>query len=354
MSQQNTFSLCNECYANILAVADPFDDICPTLYKICPAHGLQRGKLEKDREFYQQFNTYDRYNHNKAGIISITDKCNVSCKHCYYPTNKGMGDMPVDMLRQIIEGNLWLDCIILSGGEPTCHANYLEIIKEMNHAGVNNTMLTNGILLNDDVFFNEAVRSGIIAQERVKAQISIHGPGQQGEKVHAEQMSFLAKCRRRGLGIHMAMINLEYGPDGHSIVEEVEKVINFMNEWRDVIPNFRVRTVCNVWNANNAKSRGYNSDIYKQFQLQAFNNGKEFNLSNIGDVNNIYSINTTYDGMNLSMMAAPDLASIDLGYLGRSPYMLANDVEWYTVPHALIVNDGMSKGWHRGKNLRED
>jgi uncharacterized radical SAM superfamily Fe-S cluster-containing enzyme len=355
MMQQTTTSLCNECYRQIAAVADPFkSDVSPMLYKICPEHGIQRGKLEKDREFYKQFNTYARYNKHQAGIISITDKCNAKCKYCYYPCNQGKGDMPLDTLHKVIksvvppEGDF--SCIILSGGEPTCHKGYMEIIRLMTAAGIGHTMLTNGIMLDDDLFFHEAVKNGLIGQERVRAQISIHGVRQQGEEVYNHQISFLEKCRRRGLMIHMAMINLDIVSNGHSIMDEVSNVIEFMYEWRDVIPNFRVRTVCNVWEAHNAQNKAFNSEIFKQFDAQAKSKGKELLLSDIGDINNIYAINTTFDGMNLSMMAAPSLDSIDLGYLGRSPFMMANDYQWYTVPHALIVNEGMAKGWYRGEN----
>lgn len=345
----NTNSICSNCFMQIPAVADPFDDICPMLYKICPVHGMQRGKLEKDRAFYQRFNTYKRYNHYPIGVINITGKCNIKCKYCFYPTNNE--EMPIERIHEIIEGVYpKLTGFVLSGGEPTCHSQYFEIIKRLSKAGLTHSMLTNGVKLNDDEFFHEAVRNGIIDErQRVRAQLSIHGARQQGEEVYNHQISFLEKCRRRGISIQMVMINLEYRVDGHSIMDETDNVIAFMQEWRDVVPNWRIRTVCNVWAAQNVQYREFNSDIFKQFQMASMRNKVSFNPTDAGDINNIYAIVAEYDGMNIAFMAAPDLGSIDLGYLARGPFMLANDGEWYSVPHALLINQGLQTGWYRGK-----
>jgi len=350
----NTISLCDECYADVPAMANPFpEDTVPMIYKICAVHGMKRGMLEKDKAFYNQFNTYGRRNKYPIGIINITGKCNANCKYCFHPRTQE--EMPIEQIHDIIKGVYpSLNGFILSGGEPTCHSQYMEILRRLHKSGLTHSMLTNGVLLDDDAFFYEAIKNGIVDKEqKVCAQISIHGIAQQGEEVYNHQISFLEKCRKRGLKVHMAMINLDYGPDGHSIIDEVEKTTAFMQEWRDVVPNWRVRTVCNAWEAQNVTHRRFNSDLVKQFEFRALQDGKEFSLSDLGDTNNIYAICTTYDGMNLALMGAPSLDSIDLGYLDRGPFMLANDQKWYSVPHALLINEGMGKCWYRGKRIDE-
>lgn len=70
------------------------------------------------------------------------------------------------------------------------------------------------------------------------------------------------------------------------------------------------------------------------------------------DIDNIYNQNFTVDGIDVvTVCAAPTIENIDIGYLNRGPWMLANDGIPYSVPHALIVNDGLDKGWYRGKQL---
>lgn len=83
--------------------------------------------------------------------LHLVDYCQLNCKHCYL--NKGNSVMPLDMLRAICEDFLQTDfplpqcVIILSGGEPLLHPNFVDacgIIRKLNgHVSLS----TNGILI---------------------------------------------------------------------------------------------------------------------------------------------------------------------------------------------------------------
>lgn len=347
----STFSLCNECFQQIPAVADPFkDDTTPMLYKICPEHGMQRGQLESDREFYARFHTYERMDKYPVGIINITDRCNTKCKYCYHPCGEST-EITIDEIRTILHGNNYMKGYVLSGGEPTCHSDFFEITRLLNKANIPFSLLTNGILLDDDVFLAEGEKNGLVEGGVVKAQVSMHGESQ-NPHAHKHHLSFLAKLRQRGQKIHQAMINIEDPSIScFSIHDEVDRVVKFMDEWRDVVPVFRVRAVCNVWAETKIVNHIYTSELFRAFQLRAMNHGKSFEANNLHDVNNIYNVGATYDGMNMSLISAPRLESIDIGYLNRGPYMLAHDKMWYSVPHALMINEGIEKGFYQGRRL---
>ena len=57
-------------------------------------------------------------------MLNITEKCNLTCKHCYI-TNKNPIDFPFDKLKEIIKGfhDLQGIKIILTGGEPYLYSH---------------------------------------------------------------------------------------------------------------------------------------------------------------------------------------------------------------------------------------
>jgi len=154
---QKTTSLCNTCYAEIPAFADPFNDIEPMIYKVCPEHGIQRASLEFNREFYTANNTYARNNHYPVLIINVTDRCNIKCKHCYYPV-KNRWDMALDTFKEIVNGyRETFSTFIISGGDPTCWAYYFEAAEWCRAEGVKLSQLTNGVKFADADYLDKTL-----------------------------------------------------------------------------------------------------------------------------------------------------------------------------------------------------
>lgn len=87
----------------------------------------------------------------KTLAIELTDTCNYQCPFCYKNANangKFISDKNITELNQLIHGNV--NDILLTGGEPTLHPNYLKYIDIFSeYANVH--MITNGsILYNQD------------------------------------------------------------------------------------------------------------------------------------------------------------------------------------------------------------
>lgn len=81
-------------------------------------------------------------------MINLTEKCNLTCKHCYI-TNKNLVDFPLEKLKEVINEFYTLQGIkvILTGGEPYLYSNLEELLTFLLDLPIQKLMLTNGILI---------------------------------------------------------------------------------------------------------------------------------------------------------------------------------------------------------------
>ena len=352
----NTTALCNECYREIPAVADafPVDDAVPMLYKICPEHGLQRGILEGDREFYAQYSTYDRKNHYSVLIINVTDRCNILCKHCFYPV-KNKWDMPLDQFKTLI--TIWksrgIQQFIISGGDPTMWAHYFDAAKWCREHGIFLSQLTNGVRFSEEGFWHHVKENfsfNINGQECLAAEMSIHPEHLTSDVIRGKQLKVLQWMREDKIKQSCIMMNID--TKQHSSIEldrEMNELVDFMIEWQDVTVAFRIRPICfDAW-AEKARGVKYHlSDLVKSLLRVTSAKQLKMEYSFDKDIDNIYNQNFKIGGINVVTVCAANIRSLDLGYLNRGPFMLANDGRAYSVPHALIINEGIDKGYYGG------
>jgi radical SAM protein with 4Fe4S-binding SPASM domain len=82
--------------------------------------------------------------------IAITSRCNLNCKHCYWGETKELfGDLPLSLLSRTITQarNLGFRSLILTGGEPTLHRDFVKILRLSAKEGLRIELVTNGTLL---------------------------------------------------------------------------------------------------------------------------------------------------------------------------------------------------------------
>jgi MoaA/NifB/PqqE/SkfB family radical SAM enzyme len=96
---------------------------------------------------------------------SITDECNLRCKHCFRSERtKAIERNEIDLLIDDFS------CVALTGGEPLLHKDFLYIINSLQEHKIYTEVATNGILLDEEIvkyLYNKNVS---------KIQISIDGP----------------------------------------------------------------------------------------------------------------------------------------------------------------------------------
>jgi len=102
-----------------------------------------------------------------AAWLTVNRACNLRCGWCYARiTNfSRKTSMSLDTVRKAIhlfEG-LPLKNVILIGGEPTIHPNFLEIVKMIKKAGLRSLLITNGLRLADIEFLDKSLAAGINA-----------------------------------------------------------------------------------------------------------------------------------------------------------------------------------------------
>lgn len=176
-----TTSLCNVCHTRIGAKI-VFEDGNVFLRKHCKTHGFQKVLIATDIEFYKQIRNYnkkseypiephtetifgcpydcgicpDHEQHSCLTLIEVTDRCNLTCPTCYASSSPHFGshrslEEIEAMLDAVVKSEGEPDVVQLSGGEPTIHPQFFEILdiakkKPIKHLMVN----TNGIRIAND------------------------------------------------------------------------------------------------------------------------------------------------------------------------------------------------------------
>lgn len=90
----------------------------------------------------------------KRVVISITDECNLKCKHCYNEDNRVRVEEKLEYINyEFIKDlkELGVEQIGLTGGEPLTNWNVLnKLLKLFKENGFNVLITTNGLLLDRD------------------------------------------------------------------------------------------------------------------------------------------------------------------------------------------------------------
>jgi 7,8-dihydro-6-hydroxymethylpterin dimethyltransferase len=180
-----TQSICTQCLRQIEAKI-VFKDERVFMDKWCPAHGTERVLISDDVAYYRQcrevfvkppemprrFATPMRYGcpydcglcpdhmqHACLSIVEITDHCNLRCPTCYAAsgperlTHRSLDEVRA-MLDAVIASEGEADVVQVSGGEPTLHPQFFQIMDEARSRPIKHLMLnTNGIRIAQDEAF---------------------------------------------------------------------------------------------------------------------------------------------------------------------------------------------------------
>jgi len=85
-------------------------------------------------------------------VLEINQQCNLSCRACYREKtggSKSVEEVMADL--DTIERNQQVQTVSVAGGEPTLHPQLVEIISRIHGRGHSVSLVTNGLLLTDDL-----------------------------------------------------------------------------------------------------------------------------------------------------------------------------------------------------------
>jgi len=177
-----TSSLCATCLRKVEAKVI-IQDGKVYLHKWCPEHRFQKVLISTDADYFKltretlkpgqmplKFNTPIKYGcpydcglcpdheqHSCLTLLEVTDACNLNCPVCYAES----GTHRASQHRSLEQIEFMLDCIVrnegepdvvqISGGEPTIHPQFWQIMEAAKRRPIKHLMLnTNGIKIAGD------------------------------------------------------------------------------------------------------------------------------------------------------------------------------------------------------------
>lgn len=171
-----TTSLCEDCLRLVPAkVLIEADDVF--FQKRCPEHGVQKTLVSSDATYWKRTKDYlkpgdrplapqtrtehgcphdcglcpDHEQHSCLALIEVNEACNLSCPVCFADSSvkrTGHRDLATieRMLDALVESEGEPDLLQLSGGEPTLHPQFFEILDAARRRPIRHLMVnTNGL-----------------------------------------------------------------------------------------------------------------------------------------------------------------------------------------------------------------
>lgn len=160
-----------------------FQDGKVYLDKRCPEHGRQRVLIADDVDYYKRAREVfikppeqpnvnqtpikygcpydcglcpDHEQHSCVALVEVTDHCNLRCPICYAesgphrPTHRSLEQVEF-MLDAVVRSEREPDVIQISGGEPTVHPHFFEILDAAKRRPIRHLMVnTNGVRIAED------------------------------------------------------------------------------------------------------------------------------------------------------------------------------------------------------------
>ncbi len=185
-----TKSLCPECL-HVVDAKIIFQHEKVWMLKHCKTHGDSKVMIADDVEYYRQIRNYnkqseiplkfntkvhygcpydcglctDHEQHSCLSIVEVTDRCNLTCPTCYASSGPNYGNHrsleEIEKMFDVIVANEGEpDVVQISGGEPTVHPQFFEILDIAKSKPIRHLMLnTNGIRIAKDIAFVEKLAS---------------------------------------------------------------------------------------------------------------------------------------------------------------------------------------------------
>lgn len=185
-----TISLCSICLQRVSAKII-FENGNVYMTKVCPQHGFEKVLIATDIEYYKNIRNYnkkseypkitntetlygcpydcglcpDHEQHSCLTIVEVTDRCNLTCPTCYAGSSPTYGrhrtlEEVKTMIDTVVRNEGEPDVLQISGGEPTLHPQFFEILDYAKTQPIKHIMVnTNGIRIAKDEGFAKQLAS---------------------------------------------------------------------------------------------------------------------------------------------------------------------------------------------------
>lgn len=321
---KHTVSLCHVCYLRIPA-SIYYSSGSVWIKKICPEHGESTFMVERDAQFYNRCMSVGADKIYNGYFIDVTKRCNLSCRYCYYPTDNRCADRPITHIISDAMVHRPMAPFILTGGEPTMRENLPDIIMALKRIGPVE-LLTNGTGITEDSFCS--IVDPLIDNGGTHINMSIH------PEILDDNLRVLDLFRSKGKmldGILWVIDDLG----------QIDDVIEFCEEHRDVIPSCRIKAATRIWSDQKANEKIFVSDMIKYLEHHGAQTTWWTN-------NKIGFTSMELNGLYYMLVTWYDAQNIDILDKACAPYYKAQTGETMGFQTAMLINEGISKGFLNG------
>ncbi|MDA1195353.1 MAG: radical SAM protein [Planctomycetota bacterium] len=253
-------SICSTCLRRVDAKI-VFQDECVWMLKRCPVHGNERVLIADDVPYWrrsrevwikpsempERFGTpvkwgcpydcglcTDHEQHSCLTLVEVTDRCNLTCPICYAGSGPEAGahrtiEQIEFMLDAIVRAEGEPDVVQISGGEPTMHPRFFDILDLARARPIKHLMLnTNGVRIANDEGFAERLASYMPGFEVYLQFDSLDAAPQlelRGVDLRAVRRRALERLNRLGLSTTL-VVTVKKGLNDH----ELGRIIDFALE----------------------------------------------------------------------------------------------------------------------------
>jgi organic radical activating enzyme len=329
-----TISFCPVCYLEVPARISVKGGDLVRMFKHCPHHGDHHSIVEKDALFYQAVRSINAPSIYNGHFVDVTRVCNLRCERCYYHLEKEdpAGEYSVEAILNECRVNRNRAPFILTGGEPTMRSDISELIAKVKTIGPVE-LLSNGTKLASSEMF-DAVMPLLTEDGEANLNLSLH------LKETDKWMEVIARCRATGLKIESALIVINNK-------EEFLKAVELAKSLKDVVLSFRIKAASLLWAEQGVESKIFVSDMLNWLDDTAQP------VRWIPQRHNKVSIvNVMYEGVFLMLVSWYDASNVDLVDIDCAPFYRARNGEVKNFVTACIINEGMERGFIKGRKIK--
>lgn len=298
----STTSLCTTCYRHVPAQTF-VEDNKVYIEKTCPDHGYEKYLVEKDANFYVSYD-YPKRNLQDfldAVCLDITNRCNLTCPHCYQIPNNKSKDTSIETIIKQIKAWPSQRSVVLMGAEPTIRDDLFDLIEAINEIAIRPIMiLTNGVRL---ARLDYATR--FTKFNNVYFTFGLNHPDYQGLVVREKQQRGIDNCQSLGLPIK----NISYTIEGFHQLEYCLNEIQKFHAEKQYCDLYRIRVGTDIGRCPDHEKM-FLSELFDRSKQIADKNGWSFIPKPDIGIRAHYPVEI--NGVLVKLIQWPDVKTLDL------------------------------------------
>jgi uncharacterized radical SAM superfamily Fe-S cluster-containing enzyme len=257
--------------------------------------------------------------------------------NCYYALEKTdpPGEYAIEKIVQDCTVNVHRAPFVLTGGEPTIRPDIVELAQAVSKIGPIE-LITNGTRICDPLF--DALVP-LFKREQLRGTFMLHLSIHRKETDKWRETIARFRANKIKLGSLLIVIDDE---------ESFAEAISLAFEFKDVCIATRIKAASRIWSAQKPASSSDEGKVFVS-DMVGWLEKHGHSVRVIEQLGNKTSfLNIVCDGVYLMLVAWHDTANVDLPHIDCPPYYRARNGEVMNMVTAMLINEGMERGFMKG------